>query len=569
MTQTVDTLRADIAALEDGLIKADSAGDTESATRYAKAREKAKKRLALVQSNPGEYDPESDAFKERYGAISGMSNTEKFLAGFDKAVSDFGLGLKQRGMEAANFIPGVDLDAVLEKTRAQVERSRERDAALLEDNFGFTGNLVGDIVSKAPAMSTGPGFVRAGAVGALEGLTRPTSSAADTALNTATGGVFGVVGEGAGRLFGRAFRPVADSNSTATREAVEFLQKEGIDMDVGQRTGSAATRRISSVLGDNPITATQQANFVDKQRRQFTRAVLKTINQQGDEVSEQVLNNARTAISRQLDSAAKRNPAFFDTEFARSFNNIRAKAKDGLLPDQFALFDQQMQRLLSSVDPKTSRIPGDSFITIRSALSNLKRQPVIMDFARELEDEMLLALERGGGSRAGIREALAKYRNIKIIENAIDKDADRLVSPLRLSNTMNNLRNRNLFLRGLGHEKNKQLANLARFARGILPDATPQSGTFPRMLMGEGILFAGGAGAAAASGQDITDAAKVGAGVAAAPLVLQSLLNNQGVVGDLIARGLPGQAAANSQLAGTLGRQGVTSLGLLSEEKNR
>lgn len=571
MTQTVDTLRADIAALGEALVKADSDGNTESATKYARAREKAKKRLALVESNPAEYDPESEAFQDRYGATAGMSRTERFAAGFDKAVSDLGTGLKQRGLEAANFIPGVDLDQILEKTRTQVERSRERDAALLRDNFGFAGNLVGDIVSKAPAMATGPGFARAGTAAALEGLARPSTSAEETGINTAMGGVFGIAGEGVSRGIGRLFRPVADSASDSTREAINVLQREGIDLDVGQRTASSSVRGASSALSDNPITRTSQANFIDRQRRQFTRAVLRTIADRAEDAPEEVtgefLNSARRSVSRQIDDAARRTPAAFDTELVNALDVLDDRAVNSLLPEELALFRRQTDAIRGAA--VGGRIPGNQFTNIRSNLGGLKPRQNIGGLARELDDELMLSLERGGGDSNAIRDAMAKYRNIKILENSIDKDAERLVSPLRLSTTLNTLRNRTLFQRGIGHERNLRLAELARSARGILPDATPQSGTFPRLLMGEGLLFAGGTGAAAASGQDISDAAKIGAGVAAAPIVLQRLLNSQGLAGRLLSEGLPGQAVATSPLVGTLSRQGATSLGLLSEEQNR
>ena len=97
--------------------------------------------------------------------------------------------------------------------------------------------------------------------------------------------------------------------------------------------------------------------------------------------------------------------------------------------------------IFSSVNSR-GEIPGDAFVGIRGSLSKLSAKTPI---ARDVERSLLDALQRSGGNPDALKSALARYRNLQIIENSIDKGVDKTVSPLRLSNTLNQQRNRALF----------------------------------------------------------------------------------------------------------------------------
>src|SRR5690606_7433509 len=97
--------------------------------------------MKLRQSNPGEYDPSSAEWQEKYGATSGMSPVAKFLAGAGKSVADMGRGLQQ--------LTGF-------RTRAEQDESNRLDAPLMDSGAGVAGNVAGTLASI---------FVPGGAIG--------------------------------------------------------------------------------------------------------------------------------------------------------------------------------------------------------------------------------------------------------------------------------------------------------------------------------------------------------------------------------------------------------------------
>ena len=180
---------------------------------------------------------------------------------------------------------------------------------------------------------------------------------------------------------------------------------------------------------------------------------------------------------------------------------------------------------------------------------------------------MLDSLQRSGGNARELQTALARYRNWKIIENSIDLGTDKTISPMRLASTFNQKRNKAVSLRHLGHPETVELSELANAARSILPETIGNSGTTGRALMGEGLLAAGGFGGALATGQDVGDAAKIGIGAAALPILLQRGMLSQGALGNVLSEGGPAalQGLTQSPLTQSLLRQGVISGGLLGD----
>jgi hypothetical protein len=110
-------------------------------------------------------------------------------------------------------------------------------------------------------------------------------------------------------------------------------------------------------------------------------------------------------------------------------------------------------------------------------------------WAREVEDALLSAMERSSapGQRAILRDAVDQYRNMRIIEAAISKGDERLLSPRLLSNAVSSMRNRAMSIYGRGGDQ--WLVDLARAGRDVLPETLPQSGTTPRgMMQAQGLI---------------------------------------------------------------------------------
>jgi hypothetical protein len=352
--------------------------------------------------------------------------------------------------------------------------------------------------------------------------------------NTAYGAIGGLGGQALSKGVSRIAQPVLRNNTGAVDDAVDLLRREGVDLDVAQRTGSSGAQRLRSALTDNPLTNPKQVDFADKQARQFTRAVLRTIGADSDDVSADVLNKARKTVGDTIESAAKSNPARLDQQLVSEIQNIVKQAPDQGLDDaSLRGLVRNVKRIVESAQRNQGSIPGDVFTSVRSNLSKLS---VKAPLARDIEQALMDALDRAGGNSGALKQALARYRNIKIIEGAIDKGTDKLVSPLRLSNALATKQNRSLSQRLLGHPDSLKLVKLAQAGRELLPQAFADSGTAGRAIATEGLLFGGGLVGGLASGRDMETALAYGGGAAALPFLLQRGLLSQG---NYLANGIP------------------------------
>jgi hypothetical protein len=512
------------------------------------------------------------AWKEsQFGATSGMSGVDKFRAGMGKGFADLMLAAQQRAADIGSILPmnpaaGAAANITKQRLQREAQNRRERDAPLMDTGAGFAGNLTGNIAAFAPMGGAITSIPRAMALGAAEGAMVPTASDEELGQNVGFGGALGAGGQVAARSVARAFRPVQNSLSNAKQEAVDLLRREGVDLDVAQRTGSESAQRLRSGLNDNPLTATRSANFTENQRRQFTRAVLRRIGADSDEATPDVLRRAVTKIGDDIDQALNTRPPVWDDALDAQMREIQQMIPGSMSAQDAAPLLRNIDDLMNSALADGDMVIQPAVFTrIRANLSNLRAKG--NPLAGEVEDIMLDALQRSGGNPAGLQTALARYRNWKIIENSIDKGTDRYISPARLSNTFGQKRNRAASLRHLGHQETVELSRLADAGRAVLPETIGNSGTTARGLANDLMLAIGGAGGAAASGANIGGAAVAGAGALTLPMLLQRGMLSQGVLGNYLAQGASPalQGLTNSPVTQSLIRQGVISQGLLGQ----
>lgn len=173
---------------------ADAAGDSASVRRLGAALQQMQKQSRidkLKQDNPAEYDPESPEFKAKYGPTSGMSTTDKLLAGVGKAFADTGRGVGQLLRKA---MPDKAADAIGLPTQADIDEAKKLDAALMNTGAGQVGNIGGNVALALPAAFI-PGantVVGSGLIGAGMGFVQPVASDESRLKNTIVGGAMGV-----------------------------------------------------------------------------------------------------------------------------------------------------------------------------------------------------------------------------------------------------------------------------------------------------------------------------------------------------------------------------------------
>lgn len=488
------------------------------------------------------------------------SNFQNFLAGSGKAFVDLGRGVRQLAVEGADLIPGVDLTDTANELRQDQRLVRERDDALLDTKSGLAGNIGTNIgVALTPgglvrgganlasrslqAFSNPNTFRAAAASGGIQGALQPVADDELRSFNTALGGALGGVG--------RAItRPFANSATAGQQRAINTLDDAGVRIDVGQRTQSSAAQRLTTLLDDSAITSGQRDAFRDGALRDFTRATLRTIGADADEATPGVMLRAKNDISNVFRDFAENRPMRADGRFVENMQQIAADARESLTDAEFNLFARNFRNVAESIQGES--INGSRFTSHLRRLNNITGRPDVGPHARAMETALLDALERSQPQAAvdALRGARGQWRNLRVIQTAIDKGEDRLISPLRLSNALATKRNQSLSVFGQGQEISSELVDLARAGRTILVQP-PNSGTPLRQQIPTGAAIAG---LGAVGG---TPAVAAGVGAARA---LPPILQAQGRTGRLLANGLPPGAASPII-------QSLISRGLLHQEQ--
>ncbi len=570
--------------LENALIAAHEAGDTEAAELFAA---EIKAMPALRQTNPGEYDPDSPEFKAKYGATSGMSGLQKFMAGAGKSVMDAGRGLKQLGMEAYDLVrPGKAQDLVAgtpaQQYRAQMDEVKARDADLMGTGAGVAGNIAGTLgqmiatgalLSKAPVVGSAvrgllnPQTIRGAmaggaALGAIQPVGEDDSRLSNILLGAAVSGLGQAVIKGAQRTA----QPIRNALSNVDQNAVDFLKRVGVPLDAAQSSGSQRAMQLKRFLTDNPLTASGQTAQAEKTASGFTRAALREIGENADVADEEVLGRAANRIGKVFDDIASRNSVKITDDVLDDLVSLSSRANATLEAPQARLIQSQLDEVVTKA-ADTGELNGAAYQNIKQNLDLLTNSnaPGVKHWAGQLRRRLDEALQDSVSEEdfAALKLARKQYGNLQSIIQGLNPDGN--VSPAKLYNAMNTkaFGQKRAMATGIGQ---KDLAKLAKAGKRIITERMPNSGTAPRGALQLMLPGAIGAGYGAAQGGDLTDIAMYGAAGVATPLLLQRALNNPTAV-QYLTQGLRGPARAALLGAGStpanLALRAVPTTGLL------
>lgn len=316
----------------------------------------------LTAADPGEYDPSSQAYQDKYGPLSN-SNLQNFRAGFGKGVVDIGRGAKQLvqtyGLSALTHgavAPDFAADAM---GRIAQDAVKERDAPLLKSKAGLGGDISGSIATALPTMFL-PGvntYTGAAALGAGLGVAQPVGTGDSRLTNAALGAAGGVAGKYVGGKIGDWAARVKDSMGSAERQAavaastaeasggggganaavsgevnatlrnaggnvgtvgedasagltrmqrqvMQHGQQIGMKTTPGQASGSKALQQMEAKLESQPMTSGPFNAIKENNARVLSREAAASIGEASDTVDSAVLDNAHTRISKVFDNAA-------------------------------------------------------------------------------------------------------------------------------------------------------------------------------------------------------------------------------------------------------------------------
>jgi hypothetical protein len=253
---------------------------------------------SLKESNPAEYDPSSQAYKDKYGSSSvggefrplgidtGIQTPkwlDRGLSGVGKAFTDTQQGLGQ--LETRGYMPSMSEDqrALASQGMAQqTQDKRDIDSQLMDTTAGKVGNLAGNVAIAAPTLAL-PGantVTGAGLIGAGLGAVQPAASDQERLVNTGIGGGLGAAGQGLGNLVAnKAASSLANRQASAQLAQAQNAPRDAVlreSMEAGFAVPPATTNpsalntALESIAGK---AATQSA--ASRANQQVTNTLIR------------------------------------------------------------------------------------------------------------------------------------------------------------------------------------------------------------------------------------------------------------------------------------------------------
>lgn len=336
--------------------------------------------------------------------------------------------------------------------------------------LGMAGNL--------PTRAVMGGFSGAG-ITALDSKARgKTDDEAKT--DAMIGGGIGAALPLAGAVAKRVISPAL--SSSAQRAAVKTMEKEGVTLTAGQKTGSKKLKYLESELGGGTADA-----LVEKQGRQFTAAVLKRAGVVADSAEPQVIDQAFTQIGQQFDGLAARNMIQADKKLMTDLDAVWKDYASTVNPSARApVVANTIQEVAQAIQQSGGALRGDVYQATRSRLDRLARStsdPELMSALRGARSALDDAMERtiakyNPSDLDAWRKVRRQYANMLVIEKAAtgagEQAASGIITPARLRAAAIQ-QNRRAFARG--RNEFTDLANAG--VQTMTP--MPQSGTAPRL----------------------------------------------------------------------------------------
>lgn len=496
---------------------------------------------------------------ETYDPTEGMSTGEKLAAGAGKSIYDLGRGIRQLGVEAGSMIGLVD-DATVHRLRQQEAAQRQADAPLMATGAGKAGYLGGAIAtiplagsairglgaagqaagatragqaiqSGGRAIMAPTGIRQAAAVGGAVGAMQPVTEDESRAGNVAIGAGAGIGGEAIGRGLGRLVRPVRSQLTQAEARVAADANRLGVPLTIAQQTGSRPLKIAESVLESHPITAGTQQAAKQAQRNQFNSAVARTIGQQAEEITPEVMETARKQIGGEFNRLAANVDAPIDDTFFLRLADVERGLTDNIpIKDQSPRLRTLINEAVNLID--SGRMDGRFFQETRSALGKLAKN-VANDPNRQYKGELLETIDNftgliddyaGKSMQAGDKEAWKQarlqWRNLKTIEKAVDTTSGN-VSPAKLA-TATKKANQSGYMYGRGES---DLDALGRVGSAFIKDQIPDSGTAGRQ-MAERVMTLGGGVPLGIGVMDPTAGLATGAAYLGGPLLAQKMMQS-------------------------------------------
>lgn len=490
-------------------------------------------------------------------------------------------------------------DAATNGTGSRIDAANAADRAAYEARYGnsggaLAGRVAGNVAATLPIMAAGgevAGGIAAGTraipyvapvVDALSGAASTGNRLYNAALNLVGRGASGAVQGGtanalvssasdqplsdqveAGALTGglinagvpaavntgRAIRSLATGGGVNSEVAALARRAEelGVPIRGGQISGSPIVKYTDSALNSLPFSgyAGQTARAHDA----FTAAVSRTFGENSPALTSDVMQRAKTRLGAMFNEAARNTTIAADDQFTGDLARIESEAHQVLPSSEFTPIKTQMDNILGKVSG-AGTIDGQTYQTLTRKGAPLDRAMSSNDsnvryYAEQVRGALDDALERSASPETldMLQTARRQYKNMKTVEDLVQKSPDGRISPALLQNEVR---------KSYGTvDRAGDLGDLAKIGQRFLKEP-PNSGTATRNLIHAALAGGGVVGEGTLLLHDPHLAAMALGGAAASAGVsrlLGSALNSTAYRNHLLASVYPGLASRALQAA--------------------
>ena len=477
--------------------------------------------------------------KELPENLKGLSKSELFLKGLkasgETTMTGIGQVLDPLAQQLEKAFPKISkateklglpsAKEVAANREAEILAQREANKPLLETTPGMLGNVAGEL-GQAIALPGGT-IGKAALTGATMGAAQPTLPEESKAFNIASGAALGGAGQGAVNAIGRIAQPIVKNLSEIGQKSVQVLKDAGVPLDAAQATGSKVMQFAKRITSDNPFTGAENQAFSHVQNNAYTKAISKTMGEDAEHITPEIIQNAKTRLGENYDQLFERNGVRVTRNFSNELFDLKNEA-ERILPKGEHAVTNIVNDIIDKSKANMGHLEGKQYQAFKRQLDALEKQGGLSaHYAGELKDKLLEGLsntvQKFGkeGDIALLKTTNKQYGNMKKIEDIALKDAEEgHVSPSLLYNSLTTKNKRNAF-----YQDDPELAKLAQAGKAILPEKGPNSGTAKRLAAQAAIPTTLAAYDYAKEG-DIGKALGVGASAYLIPKALQVGLNN-------------------------------------------
>lgn len=459
------------------------------------------------------------------GSMSGQA-MDQMTGGITQKANAGILGLVQGGIVDPIMGRGFNVGG---RYNEVLDQQRQDQAAYNAENPGkaAVGNAlgVGAGLMLMPSIGTGikgaalTGAAYGGILGAAQDGNTVQEHVNNAVSGTVAGGVGGLALGAAAKGISKLITPFEVPADNALAAAI--LNKEGVDVTAGQKTGSDWLKYRESMFGNGSIN--------EDQASQFTKAALAKVGANADRATPQVMQGIDQRIGSEFDKLATNNHIVPDPQ--NGFQNWRTMATDVSKAaadyassvgagDIVTKIQNTADDILNKM--QTGQIDGAWYKATRSELGRFASstsKPEAANAARDLihalDDGMEASIAANNPKDLGAWSGVRKdYRNFLVLQKAASgagSDAAKgIISPSALRNATANVQGRKNYVMGKG-----DFADLARAGEAVLKPL-PNSGTAQRLstLAPNALGAIAGALYGGSQGGDFNSAA-IGAGVGA------------------------------------------------------